>query len=391
MKIIKLSLIASLTISSAIAGGDIVPMPPPLVEERATTVSGKLQAYYYTFDNFGTGDLFSDTTGQLGTAVTLDISHKLFEGVTLNFSATGFSNLMDKGGYMEGTATGGYMNIANITASYWDTTLIAGRQLLDTPMLGSFDWLLAPSSFEAVTIKNNSIENLTLVTSYVTKIRENNDWNSNGNTFTDLTANSQNNYAVGAVYANENLFDASVWYYNIDSSFATANLDKYTQIYTDLGISYAGVKLEGQYVMTDYAGAGVTDASAFGAKLSTTIYDIALSAAYVQVVDNVTGYVGVDSLYTSSWNTFASWAYDSTTNKDASTYKVDASTKIYGVDMEVSYAGYNDKGSEVDVILGYDVTDAFSLGAIYTSTDYDTGTDFLDADNAIEIIATYTF
>ena len=389
MKITKLSLIATLAISSAIAGGDIIPAPLPPVED-ATTVKGKLQAYYYTTDT-APNDLFSELNSQLGTAVTLDVAHKLFEGVTLNFSAVGFSNLMDKGGYMEGAAVGGYMNVANITAKYWDTTLVLGRQTLATPMLGSFDWLLAPGSFEAATVMNNSIENLTLVASYVTKWRPNN----TNDVFADLTTNSQNNWAVGAVYKNESLFDASVWYYNVDAGAAVpvvtgngAVADKYTQIYADAGISYAGVRLDGQYVMTDYGTATTKDASAFGGKLSTTIYDIALSAAFVQIVDNHTGFVGVDSLYTSSWNTFASLTHQT---GDSSTYKVAASTKVYGVDMEASFAGYGDDGQEIDVILGYELTDSWSFGAIYSNTKANVTTTPNDAVNAVEVIATYKF
>ena len=391
MKITKLSLIATLAISSAIAGGDIIPAPLPPVED-ATTVKGKLQAYYYTNDNTP-NNLFSELNNQLGTAVTLDVAHKLFEGVTLNFSAVGFANLMDKGGYMEQSATGAYMNVANLTATYWDTTLIAGRQTLATPMLGSFDWKLAPGSFEAYTLMNNSIENLTLIGSYVTKWRENDDSRVDGNTFTDLTTNSKNNWAVGAVYKNESLFDASVWYYNVDAgSFTTSNAvttaDKYTQIYADAGISYSGVRLDGQYVLTQYSTAVNKDASAFGGKLSYTLYDIALSGAFVQIVGNATGFVGVDSLYTSSWNTFASTTYNPV-DGDASTYKVDAKTKVYGIDMEASFAGYGKNGQEIDVILGYELTDSWNFGAIYSNTTPNTNPN--TAVNAVEVIATYKF
>jgi hypothetical protein len=41
-------------------------------------------------------------------------------------------------------------------------------------MLGGFDWLLAPGAFEAYTIANNSIDNLTLVGSYIRTWRQNN-------------------------------------------------------------------------------------------------------------------------------------------------------------------------------------------------------------------------
>jgi hypothetical protein len=75
---------------------------------------------------------------------------------------------------MEGTDKGAYFNVANLTATYADTTFVLGRQLLDTPMLGGFDWLLAPGAFEAYTAVNNSFENIILVGSYVRTWRPNN-------------------------------------------------------------------------------------------------------------------------------------------------------------------------------------------------------------------------
>ena len=395
MKITKLSLVASLAISSAIAGGDIT-MPPPVVEESATTIAGKLQAYYYTAESMSTpaGELFSDTNHQLGTAVTLDVTHKLFDGVKLNFSGVGFSNLTNTSGYdMDSNPTGAYMNVANITATYGDTTLIAGRQLIDSPMFGSFDWLLAPSSFEAITLVNNSISNLTLVGTYVTKHRG----QDAGDAWGDLTAiDDGNNYAAGAIYSTDD-FGVSAWYYNIDAGLAAGNDSKYTQAYADAYISYSGVKLEGQFVTTMYDTAvavgtipavlvAPADSSAFGVKASTSIYDIDLSAAFAQIVDGNTAFIDRDGLYTSSWNTFASTTYQA---GDSSTYKVAASTNLYGVDTEVSFAGYGDDGQEIDVILGYDATDAINFGAIYTNTTANNA--LADADQAVEIIATYKF
>ncbi|MFK5975778.1 MAG: hypothetical protein QM493_04665 [Sulfurovum sp.] len=386
MKIMKLSLIASLAISASFAGGDIELPPAPLPPvENDTTIAGKLQAYYMTHDNGGTGTLFDALNTTAGSAVTLDVSHKFYDGISANFSAVGFANAGDSIadtantlGKLEGVQSGAFINVANITASYWDTTLVAGRQLINTPMISGFNWLLAPGAFEAYTLMNNSIENLTIVGSYLAQWRANNA----GNGWRDLTTFGDN-WTVGAVYKNDDLFDTSIWYYNVDAGSATSP-DKYTQIYADAGISYMGVRLDGQYVITDYN--TVTDGSAFGAKLSYTLYDVALSAAFVQIVDNNAGYVGVDGLYTSSWNTFASTTFQT---GDSSTYKVAASTSVYGVDMEASFAGYGDDGQEIDVIVGYGITDSINFDAIYSSTTSNTAG--ATATDAIEFIATYKF
>ncbi len=379
MKLTRLSLVAVLAMSTAFAGGSVTPPEvvevATVVEASATTISGKAQAYYYTTDGV---DLFDSDSSALGTAVTLDVTHTLFDGITANFTAVGFVNLMSEEpfGYFENEEVGAYFNVANITAKFGDTTLVLGRQLIDSPMFGSFDWLLAPGAFEAYTIVNNSVENLTLVGTYVTKLRTVN----GGDNFIDLTdINGGDNYAFGAVYGADAL-SASVWYYNIDAG-------DYTQAYVDAGYNFGSVSVAAQYSTTDYA-TGL-DSDAYAVKAETTVADITLTAAVSSVTDAPAGMVERDNFYTSSWNSMASQV--GVANEDTLSWKVAASTELAGFNTEVSYAAYGDEGSEFDLILGYDATKNINLAAIYTSTDYDINLNTADAENALEIIATYTF
>jgi len=387
MKFTKLSLVAALAVSSAFAGGDIAPVEPVIEAPAAvacegcnndTTISSKAVAYYMTTDA-QPNDLFSTENTTLGTALTFDVAHKLFDGVTANFSAVGFANVMDDAGKFEGSDTGAFINVANITATYGDTTFILGRQLLSSPMVGGFDWLLAPGAFEAYTVANKSIENLTLVGTYLRTWRPNN----SGNTWVNLTnIEDGNNYAVGGIYGLD-AFSASAWYYNVDSGAAAGNVDFYTQVYVDGGYDFGMAKVEAQYANTDYNTAEAS--TAFGAKVSTKIADFDLYAAYNAIQDNQTGFVGVDSLYTSSWNTFTSHAWN---NEDLNAFKVGAATTFNGVSVEASYADY-DNGSETDVILGYDLTDCVNLGAVFSNTSANTVNS--DDTNALELFATYKF
>jgi hypothetical protein len=374
MKFTKLSLVTALAVSTAFAGGDIAPVEPtvetPVVETSCnsnTTLNAKAVAYYYTTDT-NPNDMFSKENSQFGTAVTFDISHTLIDGITANFSAVGFANLTNDGGYMEGKETGAFINVANLTATFADTTLVLGRQLLDTPMLGSFDWLLAQSSFEAATLVNKSVNNLTLVASYVQKIRAN---NAGDNFSDDLDGD---NFALGAAYSDA--FSASVWYYNIDAA-------KYTQVYVDAGYDFGVAKVEGQYIATDYD--TNPDATAYGLKISGKIANINLYAAYNAIQDANTGMIEVDSLYTSSWNTWASTVYN---GEDVDAFKVGISTTFAGISAELSYADY-DQGNETDLVLGYDVTDCINVGAVYTNTTPNVAN--ADDVNALELFATYKF
>jgi len=372
MKLTKLSLVAALAVSSAFAGGDIAPVEPvvealaPVVEAVAcnsnTTISGKAQAYYYSDDSV---NFFDAASSSLGTAVTLDVAHKITNNITANFSAVGFTA---DDTFFEGQKSGAYFNVANLTATYGDTTAILGRQLVDTPMFGGFDWLLAPGAFEAYTLVNNSISNLTLVGAYVTRWRA----NASGPAFGKLDGN---NWTVGAVYANDDVVNANFWYYNIDAYGA----NKYTQFYVDASKSFGMFNVAGQYAATNYASG--LDSSAFGIKVGATVSGFDLSAAYNDNTDRAAGYVGRDGLYTSSWNSFAA--------KDiGSSWKVAAATELAGLAAEVSYADYATTGNELDLILGYGITDCVSLDAIYTNTKY---TEAENATNALELIATYKF
>jgi len=249
-------------------------------------------------------------------------------------------------------------------------------------MLGGFDWLLAPGSFEAYTAVNNSFENITLVGSYVRTWRPNNA----GDNFINLTdIDDGNNWTVGAVYDNKTI-SGSIWYYNIDAGGAIRP-DKYGQVYADLGYDFGIAKVEALYVNTNYDVA--TDSNAYGLKATATMGAFSLMGAYVNVDDNVVGFVGnMDNLYTSSWNS-------NTTLSLGNNFKVEAGTEFAGVSATVSYAYYEyaqnttpeDDGAEIDVILGYNITDAVDLNVVYTNTDYGVG----DDTNALEVFVNYKF
>lgn len=390
MKITKLSLVAALAISSAFAGGDIAPVEPVVAApvESTTTISGKLTGYYITADGSANYDMFDTDGSQLGLAATLDVTHKFTENIAANFSALGYLNTNRNPSfnyisqYFEGNENGAIFNVANITATYADTTFVLGRQLLATPMLGGFDWLLAPGSFEAYTAVNNSFENITLVGSYVRTWRPNN----TGDNFINLTdIDDGNNWTIGAAYDNKTI-SGSIWYYNVDAGGAIRP-DKYGQVYADLGYDFGIAKVEALYVNTNYDVA--TDSNAYGLKATATMGAFSLMGAYVNVDDNVVGFVGnMDNLYTSSWNS-------NTTLSLGNNFKVEAGTEFAGVSATVSYAYYEyaqnttpeDDGAEIDVILGYNITDAVDLNVVYTNTDYGVG----DDTNALEVFANYKF
>ena len=332
---------------------------------QATEVKGKGQLYYYTTDNSGVGSLFEKESTQSAGAVTLDVTHKVSDAITANFSAIGHSHLGDSLGEtkMEGSRAGGYFNVANLTGTFADTTVVLGRQLLATPMLGGFDWKLAPGAFEAATLVNNSVDKFTFIASYVNKWRA----NDSGDTFAKL---DDNNFAIGAGYSD--VVDANLWYYNVDAL-------AYTQVYADVSKEFNGVTVSGQGATTDYDAGD--DSTAYGLKVGTALAGVDVSASYNHVEDRSAGMVGIDSMYTSSWNHFAS-------QDIGDSWKLEASKELSGISTTLSYADYETDGNELDLILGYTISDKTSIDTIFTNTKYSENS---DADNALEVIATYNF
>jgi len=385
MKWTKLSLVAALAVSSAVAGGDVAPVEPvPVVEacgaKPGTTIAGKLTGYYITDDSLPADDMFGDQS-QFALAATLDVSHAFTNWLTANFSAVGYFNTIASQdttwGYFEGQEHGAFLQIANLTATFDDTTVVAGRQLLGTPMLQGYDWLLAPGAFEAATIVNNSFENITLVGSYVLKWRPNN----SGDFDQELDGD---NWTIGASYDNKTI-NGSIWYYNIDAG-EDFGLD-FTQFYVDLGYNFGSFKLDGQYVSSDF-NAPFEDTSAWGIMASTSISGFDLSAAYVNLSDGNTPFVGWNSLYTNQWNTTV--ANQSLMGEDIDSWKIAAATTIWDIATEVSYADYDNDSYEFDVVLGYDFTDTIDAGIVYTNTQstvWDPDNDV----NQLEVYANYKF
>jgi hypothetical protein len=399
MKFTKLSLVAALAVSAAVAGGDIEEVV--VVEEvPKTTISGKLTGYYISYDGLDTlnhsFDLFDSHESQFALAATLDVTHNFTENIAMNFTALGYTNTMhDSNLKLEGfnsdpSNSGAIFNVANVTATFMDTTFILGRQLLNTPMLTGFDWLLAPGAFEAYTFANSTFENVTLIGSFVRTWRVNN----TGDNFLNLDGD---NWTLSAAYDNKTI-SGSVWYYNVDA-FGEAvfvgpvvtKLGKYSQVYADAGYNFDVAKIDAQYVNTNYGTANVESSNVYGIKGTATLGQFNLMAAYVNVADNIAGWVGnMDGLYTSSWNTPSGGSL-------GNNFKVEAGTEFVGVSASISYAYYEYKqlatatekndGNEFDLILGYNITDAIDANLIYTNSDY--GED--KAINGIEIYANYKF
>jgi hypothetical protein len=182
-KALLLSVVASVAV---MAGGDIAPVPAPVVEEvSAWDFSGQAVLYYQTLsekDFLGTGDpdLFSQTSSMADFGLQLRAVNKdVFWGIgfggevsglaTLNLENSIVSNVMQGTGGSD-PLTGGWISQLYTTYGFGNTSLKLGRQELPkalSPFAFSENWNVFKNTFDAALIVNTDISDTTLVGAWV--------------------------------------------------------------------------------------------------------------------------------------------------------------------------------------------------------------------------------
>jgi hypothetical protein len=131
-----------------------------------------------------------------------------------------------------------YWAEAYLTKKVGSTTIKAGRQELNTPLMFSEKWNVMPTTFDAAVIINQSVANLTLIGAYVGKT---NNHASLGNFNTPVgTLANDGAYAAGAIYKND-IANGSFWFYNVPTAANALWIDGTAKI--------AGAKIVGQFAM----------------------------------------------------------------------------------------------------------------------------------------------
>jgi len=348
MKLTKLSLIAALAVTTAMAS--------------ESTITGDAKLFYSTTDA-GNTDLFNKNGAFGNAAVSLDYSRNIADGVALNAGMTGITTLglestLVNGVWAPAGNTGvndtAWIDVANVTAKLGNTTAVIGRQKLDTPLAFTETWNIVENTFDAFTFVNNDLTDTTLVGSLVTR----------ANGFTNFT-----NIQGGMVDLGDGIYTAGVvtklipnttaqlWYYDF------ANNDDKVWAQADMNLAQ-GITLGAQYVQV-MANAG-DDSSVVAAKLGYEANDIALSAAYSKADDkgasnfaNYGGYGG-SKLYTEAW-----WNFGFVSQPGAQAITVAASSKVSGLDLSAQYTGVtNDSNAASDEMNEIALTATTKVGPV---------------------------
>ena len=362
MKFTKLSLIAALAVTSAVAG--------------ESTISGDAKVFYGTTDA-DDADLFNKNGATGDAAVSLDYSKEIADGITLNAGMTGISTLglektLVSGVWAPAGDTGledtAWIDVANVTAKLGNTTAVIGRQKLDTPLAFTETWNIVENTFDAFTFVNTDVTDTTLVGSLVTRANgfAFGNFNNLQGGMTDL---GEGIYATGVVTKLIPNTTAQLWYYNF------ANNDDKVWAQADANVA-EGVTVGLQYAQA-IANVG-DDSSVVAGKLAYDANGMGLYAAYSKVDDkgnnNFANYggFGMSNLYTEAW-----WNFGFVSKPGAQTIALGASADMNGLALTAQYNDVtndsnaaNDEMSEITLtatknIAGIDTTLAF----INTSSD----------------------
>ncbi len=350
MKLTKLSLIAALAVSTAMAGGDIAPVEPaPIVLEEFPNweFSGQAVLYYQTIDGWGNKDLFAQEAALANAGLQLNAVGKFDYGLSVGAQLTGLGTLGLQNSVVSNImqSADGNLNGGSVTKLYgiWaneTNTVKLGRQELPkslSPFAYSENWNVFKNTYEAALYVNSSLPQTTLVGAWVSGANQNGvgaqssdgNWavkptdpasinlharNSNLNAFNKVNgedgiwmATAQNKSInglalTGSFYYGANLVD------NINDKMAEMDNTPY-----GVGSGDATTILWGDatYVMPDTyglifglqggnidVGNDLASTTAWGAKIGGKFNMFALSAAYSSVDDGFTGVFNVGGVKT---------------------------------------------------------------------------------------------
>jgi len=293
MKFTKLSLIAALAVTSAVAGEG--------------KIGGDVKLFYWTND-IGTNDLFNKNGAAGDAAVSLDYSRDIIDGVTVNAGVTGISTLGLEGTLVSGTNVphGGTRSAAGTDDKVWidtanivlkpidKTMLVVGRQTLDTPLAFTETWNIAHNTFDAAVAVDNHIENTTLIGAWVGRGNGHNGFeNVDGgmSKYGAIEGGSQplnkGAFAVAAITKAIPMTTAQLWFYNVrnqaDAVWAQADIAPSKEV--SVGLQYSQIGTKG-------AAAAFDDTKAFAAKLGYSANGLDLAGAYSEVDDKGAIYMG---------------------------------------------------------------------------------------------------
>jgi len=369
---------------------------------------GQLRAGYITFSEDGTsrtsayalgGHYHFNTKRWNGLMVGAEAYSVLNLGINQNSLNTNsdFFDLEEKSFIL--------LSQAYLDGKWGNTEIKLGRQALDTPHADSDDIRMMPNYFEAYTVTNTDIDDLTLSAGMIDKMAG---WENGVNSpdFVDVGETLGVNddidgiFYASAVYEGIKDLSLSLWYYHYS--------DIADVVYAEAGYSYIlsknttftlGLQYDGSHE-TGAALLGKQDADTYGISLEAELTDlgITLLAAYNQ--DN--GETGATGLSLGGGPFFTSME-DQTLDSIGGAGKAwmigagynFENIGLNGLCFGLAYGSFEAddasvyKSREIDAVLEYSLSEKLSVTAAFASIDHKVTT--IEDYDQFRLIANYNF
>jgi len=179
--------------------------------------------------------------------------------------------------HAEGVKSYSVLGEAYIKAHRNNTTLVAGRQQIDTPFADSDDIRMVPNLFEAYVLTNNDVKDTTFIVAHIKK------WAGvdapTQSRFEDLYAAGDGTTMLAAVYNGIENSEISAWYYNIDELTDVFYVEGITEFSLNENLMLA---LSAQYANFSEDGTTGVDGNAYGLSVDLGIKSVGVNlvAAY---------------------------------------------------------------------------------------------------------------
>ena len=248
---------------------------------KSAKVSGQVRLGYINQDsddkstdanNMATGGYLKFETGELNgfsAGAAFYTTHRMSKNNAQDV-ATNLFNQTDGDGFS-------LLGEAYIKAHRNSTTLVLGRQMIDTPFADSDDIRMIPNLFEAYVLTNTDVEDTTLTAAYIKK------WAGvdapTQEVFEDLNAAGDGTIMLSAIYSGIENSEISAWYYNVDEMTDIVYLEGSTELSLNENLILA---LSAQYANFSEDGASLIDGNVYGLSADLRIESVGvnLMAAY---------------------------------------------------------------------------------------------------------------
>jgi len=368
---------------------------------------GQLRAGYITFSEDGTS-----RTSAYALAGHFHFNTKRWNGLMIGAEAYTVLNLgmnqnalnLNGDFFDENGKSFILLSQAYLDWKWCNTEIKLGRQILDTPHADSDDIRMMPNYFEAYTITNTDIDNLTLSAGFIDKMAG---WENgiNSQDFVDVGETLGIDKTDGIYYASasyEGLKDLSLnlWYYHYS--------DIADVVYVEAGYSYALSKNTALTLGLQYDGSHETGAALLG-KQDADTYGISIEANFAGLGVTVLAAYNQDNGETGATGLSLGGGPFFTSMEDQTLDALGAagSAWIIGAGYNFENLGINDltfgvaygsfetddasvyKSREIDAVLEYSLNEKLSVTAAFASIDH--RVDSMEDYDQFRLIASYNF